>query len=307
MKKQLYELTVEEFTRLLLDYEEEYTLTLKSYYNDSKDEHTLVGTYEQLCDATITHPQLHQQIEDTLFDYRLTLNELDIYNYLEFTTKNFNTDRVKIVLDEMECFYLLTYTEDIDSKVVDYYIQENIDIPYLAKQDYTTNKGKHFTREKNTIPNYSKMRGVVYPFREYSYHKAIHLLKSKIEINKSSKKALMSTIPKELDTPKAKELLNQAVNKGLISKLETCYRWNDNTDNPIQLQAYFAEKANDYLDLRKSNKKTIWKPFKQLFGIDTTDRKLETAKNDYTKIYADFTPNGCDEIDLFFSELNIPQ
>lgn len=277
MKKKLYELTIEEFTRLLLDYEEEYTLTLKSYYNDSKDEHTLVGTYEQLCDATIAHPQLHQQIEDTLFDYRLTLNELDIYNYLEFTTKNFNTDRVKIVLDEMECFYLLTYTEDIDSKVVDYYIQENIDIPYLAKQDYTTNKGKHFTREKNTIPNYSKMRDVVYPFREYSYHKAIHLLKSKIEINKTSKKALMSTIPKELDTPKAKDLFNKAIEVGLITHEANYYKWNYSKS----LLAYFIDKLSYHLDIIPSNNNTPWRYFKPLFNIAKNDNSLLIAKNEY--------------------------
>ena len=132
MKKQLYDLTIEEFTRLLLDYEEKYHLDLTAYDKDLKKEgYTLIGTYEQLRDATIMHPKLYKQIEDTLFDYRLTLNELDIYNYLEFTTKNFNADRIKIILDEMQCFYLLTYTEDINSQVMDHYIKEALEVPYI--------------------------------------------------------------------------------------------------------------------------------------------------------------------------------
>lgn len=147
------------------------------------------------------------------------------------------------------------------------------------------------------------MREVVYPCREFFYHRAISLLESRTnKINCNENNAFI--LPKELDTPKAKKLLDQAISKGLISKLKACYQWSNNIDNPLQLQAYFIEKANDYLGLRKSNKRTVWKPFKQLFGIDTDDRKLEVAKNDYTKIYTNFTPNGCDEIDEFFSGLN---
>ena len=48
MKKQLYELTVEEFTRLLLDNEKIYNLELSIYESKQKITLKIIGTYNQI-------------------------------------------------------------------------------------------------------------------------------------------------------------------------------------------------------------------------------------------------------------------
>lgn len=50
MKKQLFDLTIEEFTRVLLDYPEKIELQFNGYDENGKTEEpdTLIGTYEEL-------------------------------------------------------------------------------------------------------------------------------------------------------------------------------------------------------------------------------------------------------------------
>lgn len=61
---------------------------------------------------------------DSHFDYDMQLNRLDIYNYLEHITSNFHEERIRIVLNEMDCFYNMVYLEDIDSDVQEQYIEK---------------------------------------------------------------------------------------------------------------------------------------------------------------------------------------
>lgn len=282
MTKDLYDLTVEEFTRLLLDYEEEYHLDLTLYDEDFKKEtYTLIGTYEQLRDDTVMHPRLYNQIADTLFDYRLVLNDLDIFDFLEFKTKGFNPQRVKIILRQMDCFYLLTYTEELDSEVMQYYINEGLDIPYLH---LPARKLKHTIVEEMTIPDYRKMREKVYPFREFTYHKTIALLESKIKKTSChNKTSLPSCLPEELNTPEAKKLLDKAVEYNL---LEEGYKWSSKLMTKREL-AYLCYVLSNKLELSSIMSKTDdgrnetnWKPFKELFNDNNLNNNLRGITTD---------------------------
>lgn len=281
MTKDLYDLTVEEFTRLLLDYEEEYNLVLTTYKEAVKEEHTLIGTYDQLLDITAMHPKLYQQIKDTLFDYRLTLSELDIFDFLEFKTKGFNPQRVEITLRQMDCFYLLTYTEELDPEVMQYYINEGLDIPYLH---LPARKLKHTIVEEMTIPDYRKMREKVYPFREFTYHKTIALLESKRrKTSCHNKTSLPSCLPEELDTPEAKKLLDRAVEYNLLKE---GYKWSSKLMTKREL-AYFCYVLSNKLELSSIMSKTDdgrnetnWKPFKELFNDNNLNNNLRGITTD---------------------------
>ncbi len=105
--------------------------------------------------------------------------------------------------------------------------------------------------------------------------------------------------PKELTNPKAKEILNKAIEAGFCEVQHGFYKW----DKDKQLLAYFVEKVSLYLELRKGRldkdgKQTIsWKPFEQLFK----ENKIQSAKASFMKYNTKFTPPGYTDIDLLFN------
>ena len=298
MKKELYDLTIEEFTRLLLNYEEEYHLDLTAYNKDfQKEEHTLIGTYELLRDVTVKHPKLYKQIEDTLFDYRLTLNELDIYDYLDSVTRGFSTDRVKIVINEMECFYSLIYLENKNTEAMEFYIKEGLEPPLLEGCNFYKEEKDHKLYGKTLyIPDYDEMRKKAFYEYDFFYHRAIALLKSKISKTRHNK-SLPSTLPKELNTPKAKELLDKAIEYNL---LEDGYKWNSKLMTKREL-AYLCYVLSNQLELSSISSKTDegrnetnWKPFKELFNDNNLNNNLRGITTD------DILTNTMDKIKAIY-------
>lgn len=113
MKKDLFNLTIKEFTRLLLDSEETYTINLKAFFPDEGySDDDIQGTYTQLHDFAMqllaTNPnnyigeKMKLFIENSLFDYNMQLETLDIYNYLQYKTDNFDAIKKGILLKEIE-------------------------------------------------------------------------------------------------------------------------------------------------------------------------------------------------------------
>lgn len=99
--------------------------------------------------------------------------------------------------------------------------------------------------------------------------------------------------PEELNTTKARELIDKAVEAGFITVKEGRHRWNDRK----VLLAYFAFKATEYLDLEKIAGATVsWKPFETLFNV----RNLKQAKADFEKYNVAFEPKGRDGLDPLF-------
>lgn len=99
------------------------------------------------------------------------------------------------------------------------------------------------------------------------------------------------SLPDELNTDKAKSILQKAINKSLCDRN---YKWL----NSKALLAYFADRASDYLNLGKGEydgkTKTAWKPFETLFGI----RGLSGARRDYQKTGT--LPDGYNDINELF-------
>lgn len=102
-------------------------------------------------------------------------------------------------------------------------------------------------------------------------------------------------IPKELNTAKAKELINKAVEAGFITVEAERYKWKGKK----VLLAYFAVKATAYLGLRRNaNAVASWKPFESLFQV----KELRQSKAGYEKYYTEFTPTGSETIDALFEQ-----
>lgn len=101
-------------------------------------------------------------------------------------------------------------------------------------------------------------------------------------------------IPDELNTDKAKELFQKAIDAGLISVTENGYQWKKTK----ALLAYFADLANEHLKLGKGEyggkAKISWKPFESLFGVSG----LAGARLDYQKDGR--YPDGYDQVDSLF-------
>lgn len=101
-------------------------------------------------------------------------------------------------------------------------------------------------------------------------------LKYKMIDDTASEKNINTTdepnLPNELNTEKAKALLQKAIQNGLC---DGKYKWLKTKS----LLAYFADKASEYLKLGKGKyggrTKTSWKPFETLFGLS----ELCAAKN----------------------------
>lgn len=298
MKKKLYDLTIEEFVRLLCGIEKVYEIECKVHGHkrgvEEDEEFGIKGTYDQirdvLLDEAVEHPEnkyLRSSIdkfENSFFDYHMELSDLDVYNYLEEKTRCFGKDRANIVLKEMEMWHC-QYIDEERTSIINKKIDEGWrDYKVIEKEVYTLKSGeRHSTGEVCRVIDYEdaykKVFGIAYDF---NYDRAICLLKHKIGgeqqnvalKNDGAKSDNGATFPEKLNTEKAKTLLQKAVKIGLC---DSNYKWLKSK----ALLAYFADKASEYLELGKGEydgkKKVSWKPFETLFGM----KKLSMAKQSY--------------------------
>ena len=177
MKKQLLDLTIEEFTCVLLDYQPQLTFVINNY---EKENDEIKGTYKTLCEfASEFKPDnpfrcsMTKEL-DSLFDYEIDISELDIYNYLDHTTKGFKDELISIVLREMEHSWR-EYEDDFSTEAYNTYAMNGWEMP---KREYSY-KRKDGTIMKSMITEIAKMKERIYPCREFQYFTAINLLKRK--------------------------------------------------------------------------------------------------------------------------------
>ena len=121
--------------------------------------------------------------------------------------------------------------------------------------------------------------------------RAKHIAQVKASMGTPQQKA--PEFPDELNTAKARKLIDKAVEAGFITVKEGRHTWNSTK----VLLAYFAVKATAYLNLSTIADATVsWKPFETLFQV----KNLKQAKADYGKFDEDFKPRGSDRIDPLF-------
>lgn len=289
MKKNLLELSIEEFVRVLCDMPERYTINFHNC-TTNQDEVELIGTYDELYqivyDTLVNMPQntsaqrCLSKIEEDLFDYDVSISKTDVYDYLEERTKGFQQEKCKIILDDMEMYHCMYINEErqyhintlIEKGWDDYKVFEQPDI--LQKDT--------FIQTIDYKDAYNKIFGVAYDFM---YYESISLLKEKIKPCEPQQGKVLEAVdddivlPSGLDNDEAKELFKRAIEAGLMEKVDGGFKWK----KAKWLLSYFAELVSDKFKLGKGEyngkPRKSWKPFEVIFGIE----KLGNRKNDYQK------------------------
>lgn len=108
---------------------------------------------------------------------------------------------------------------------------------------------------------------------------------------------IKNDFPDELNTDKAKDLINKAIEFGLCRGYNGKYEWLKTN----RLLAYFAEQASGYLKLGKGEyrgaAKTSWAPFEKLFQVEGLCNSNGVGKSQGTR------PRGKNIVDKLFSSL----
>lgn len=130
MEKNICELTIEEFVRLLCGVPKIYELDLTAISKKIRfEQHTIKGDYWTLHDffnqqlledepiRSFAHGVL--KVLSKLFDYSLEYSVTDIYDYLDYKTKGFEVERCKTVLFDMD-YFLFIIKEEIEEDGEEY-------------------------------------------------------------------------------------------------------------------------------------------------------------------------------------------
>ena len=177
MKKALKELNIEEFTRLLCDWPATYTISLKFFNKETEEieEDTVIGTYDDLSECTLSHEQLHKWVEENLYDYQTPVGDLELYDYLSEKTHGFDKERVSVVLNEMDCWHLIYISEEKQEYAMKQYEENKWKLPVRPLfTDHEDESNKHFSVDQDAM-----VKKVFGPADEFLYKEAIALLKSK--------------------------------------------------------------------------------------------------------------------------------
>lgn len=208
MKKALKDLNIEEFTRLLCDWPATHTISLK-VYNEEKgdiDEDTVIGTYDQLSECTIPHPQMHKWVEDNLYDYKTPFSDLDIYDYISEKTHGFEEERVRLMLQDMEFWHIAYISEEKREYAKKQYEDNKWEMPvqprhYLPFTDPEDERNKYLWVDQDAMVK--KVFGIA---DEFFYSKAISLLKSKAP--KKMDTVIVDTIKQKFEGLQVDEFIN---------------------------------------------------------------------------------------------------
>ena len=208
MKKALKELNVEEFTRLLCDWPATHTISLKAYDKESNkiDEDTVTGTYDQLSECTLPHEQMHQWVEDNIYDYKTPISDIDVYDYLSEKTHGFDPERVRILRNDMEFWHSMYISEEKKDYAFKQYEVNTWEIPwqprhYIPFTDPEDPKNKWKWADVDAMVK--KVFGVA---DEFSYQKAIALLNSKAPKKKET--IIVDTVKQKFESLQTDEFIN---------------------------------------------------------------------------------------------------
>lgn len=200
MKKDMADLSLEEFVRVICNMEKVYTLEMKLYPLDPNDEKDVImGTYSQLYDTLMevlgrypdnTYAQhCIEQVEENLFDYKLAFSELDIYNYLDEKTKGFQKERCLIFLGDLKMFHSIHVFQDGYS----------LDFFYLKAVKWLEEKIEITASKNNNTP-----------------------LPIEIESEQPSHAKVQEIwLPEELNTPRARKYFSKAIEENIITQKGT--------------------------------------------------------------------------------------
>ena len=249
MKKKFNDLTIEEFVRVICDVPKRYEISMKSYSKENGciELDIFMGYYEMLHETFLKLANegncIGQKgldlLKNDFFDYNLEFSLTDIYNYLDNNTKGFEKKRCRILLDDMNYYKSLIIEE--------------------LEKDGNEYEGQFFFYSKAVILLIEQVGDLI----DNSPKIADEVKLTVSDCNK---------LPKELDNPKAKEVLQRGIKANLLDENYQLLK------GVTQGQAYlFALYASQ--ELRIYNQ---WQVFGvSLWGIKNLGRvKLESTRDE---------------------------
>lgn len=102
------------------------------------------------------------------------LNSIEIYNYLEKVTSSFDTEKIKLILFDIDCYYNLTFLERINQESLDTHIKNGWNIPYRNLPSLPFGKDI-------TVPDYKKMKNKTHIADGFFIIQAMSVLKKKLK------------------------------------------------------------------------------------------------------------------------------
>lgn len=267
MRKDLFDLDIEEFTRLLCNKEKVYELKNMLTWNSDEDFITK-GTYDQLFrfyqgvqyqtiqrtnHISETAQALIIWVKDNLFDYEMFLDRIDIHNYLEYKTKDFDIEKCRMIKTDMEFYKIMIIDEEKDEE-----INKKIDSGW---DDYA--------RNGDTGIDYQTTRNNLWGHDTY-YYTAIGILKSKLgEIFKQENAKVLNNTDNRisgiLQTERVQKIFNAAIKKGWMRQQQGGYDWLGIDGNKRGKQQQFAYLCSIVFDY--NNSEVPCKELETAFGI----------------------------------------
>ena len=356
MKKSLFELTIEEFTRVICDCPKTYCVKaiwlenkkdiqinecedlgkaiFRCYDNSNNNKYSdidyenddvdcIYATYDGLCRlfATFNDKRLLQYVESNLFDYDVHIDDLELYNYLDEKTNHFEDNRVRIVINTMECIHDLDIGKE-RLQIINDRIKNGWDGYKMRKDKRWDDENKRFVEDddKDEIDYkdaYEKFFGAGYDF---IYTMTIAMLNEKLKGSSLNKEGYTTgadkedcrendmkttgtlnqiknhdALPVQFSTDEAKALLDKVVKNGFC---DDKYDWKRSKI----LLAYFASKASDTLELSNrmagERKAVSWKPFESLFTIK--GKAINHLAQAYRDLQSMGKVEGQEDIDRLF-------
>lgn len=109
------------------------------------------------------------------------LSDIEVYNYLEKHTSNFDRYKTKILLRDIEVYYYMDFKERIQEESRNIYDKKNWEIP-IKEILSPFNEG-----ELINIADQNAMIKKTHPFDDFTISRVIHLLKEKLSDPKEKK------------------------------------------------------------------------------------------------------------------------
>jgi hypothetical protein len=180
-----------DFLDTITNKKQEYEITIG---NELK----FIGTKPEFKDLiSELDEEWHSQLSPLLVDKQeyttpFELTQLEIYNYLEKTTSNFDPIKVKLILNEFEVYYTMDLSERINQESLNIYTKEGWEIPQIELKPLILKDG---SRTIDHLTDYKTMRRKTHLFAYWNIDFAIGVLKDKLKDNDTTKESLKPSSP----------------------------------------------------------------------------------------------------------------
>lgn len=235
--KLINEWTFQEFLGIISGYN-----IIKTYSLSINLDDTIKGTLDELKSFSIELDNINfSQLINTIDTIaNIEYSNIEIHNYIDNLTNNFDVEKCKIVLNEMEVFESMELHEELDVLAHKMYDKHNWDIPFQQVDI----KGVLEKRK-----DYDEMRNKAYPLLTYTFDELKYTLKTRLMKSNENKDIMDLKNGEKIDVLNNEVEIgldvNRKIEKHLGFLLDNCPRQNrqilskEDYENIIEWMKYY--------------------------------------------------------------------